>query len=205
MSKPIKILGLAGSARKDSLHKKLVKAALAVASTHADSVTWVDLKDYDIPLYDGDLETEQGQPAAALRLRALFKEHDALLIGSPEYNGFPSPLLKNTLDWLSRPLDGEERHAAFRNKPTLLLATSRGESGGVRGLQSLRQLLNNLKALLHTADYSLPNGAQAFDVHGNLVQDKDQIRLEHLVKEFVLFARTPDISTVGQVREQKAA
>jgi NAD(P)H-dependent FMN reductase len=188
MSHPIRILAFAGSARKDSINKKLARAAAAAAGDAA-SVTWVDLKDFPIPLYDGDFEEEHGQPAAALRLRALFKEHDALIIASPEYNGFPSPLLKNTLDWLSRPLDGEERHAAFKGKAVLLLASTRGESGGPRGLQNLRQLLQNLKALSYEKEYLLPKGNDAFDSDGNLKNGQDRLRLAELVREFTAHVR----------------
>ncbi|QAU34001.1 NAD(P)H-dependent oxidoreductase [Janthinobacterium sp. 17J80-10] len=185
MSNTIKILAFAGSTRTDSINKKLVAAAAEAVADPGASVTWIDLKDFVIPLYDGDIEAESGQPAAALTLRALFKSHDALLIASPEYNGFFSPLVKNTFDWLSRPLDGEERHAAFKSKPTLLLATTRGESGGGRGLQQLRQLLQNLKALPHEEVYLLPKGNDAFDENGKLKSEQDQARLSGLVNEFI--------------------
>jgi NAD(P)H-dependent FMN reductase len=185
MSQTLRILAFAGSARKDSINKKLVRAAAAAAIDASTVVTWIDLSDFSIPLYDGDLEAEQGQPAAALKLRELIKAHDALFIASPEYNGFFSPLLKNVLDWVSRPLDGEERHAAYLGKPVLLLSTTRGSSGGSRGLQHLRQLLVNLKAVPYRVEFLLPNGQDAFGAHGQLTADENQSRLYGTVRDFV--------------------
>jgi NAD(P)H-dependent FMN reductase len=192
MSKPKRILALAGSARRDSLHKKLAQRAADLVRTHGLEVQWLDLADFELPIYHGDLEAEQGQPAKALVLRALVKSHDALIIASPEYNGFFSPLLKNTLDWLSRPLPGEERHATFKDKPVLLLATARGESGGARGLQTLGQLLTNLKALPHRRSFALPNGPAAFETRDRLQSDQAQ-RLAHLVHEFIYELQHPSI------------
>lgn len=188
MSSTIKILAFAGSNRTGALNKTLSKAA-AAAFGPAASVTWIDLKDFPIPLYDGDLETEYGQPAAALALRALFRQHDALLIASPEYNGFFSPLLKNTFDWLSRPLEGEERHAAFKDKQVLLLSATRGSNAGTRGLQSLRQLLANLKAHSYETEYLLPKATEAFDEQGNFINELNQIRLKQLAGNFVSHVR----------------
>lgn len=185
MSHPIKILAFAGSTRRDALNKKLARAAAGLAEQAGAAVTFVDLGDYPIPLYDGDAEQEQGHPQHALALRALFKRHDALIVASPEYNGFFSPLLKNTFDWLSRPIEGEERHVAFKDKPVLLLAATPGESGGKRGLAQLRQLLGNLKAVGHASDYSLPKGSAAFGADGALASDEVRASLGALVREFV--------------------
>lgn len=185
MSRSIRILAFAGSARHGALNKKLSKAAAAAATKPGVTVTWIDLRDFPIPLYDGDTEIKKGQPLPALELRALFKQHDALIIGSPEYNGFFSPLIKNTFDWLSRPLDGEECHAAFKDKHVLLLAATRGESGGGRGLKQLRQLLSNLKAQSYEGEYLLPKGQEAFDEQGNFIDEENQIRLSKLTRSFV--------------------
>lgn len=188
MPTTIRILAFAGSTREASLNKKLAKNAAAAAEAAGASVTWIDLRDYPIPLYDGDWEERYGQPPAALRLRALFQKHDALLVASPEYNGFFPPLLKNTFDWLSRPYNDEERHASFKHKPVLLLAATRGESGGARGLKHLRQLLSNLKAQVHEGEYLLPKGVEAFDEHGEFTNEEDRIRLILLLRNFVVRA-----------------
>lgn len=190
MPSTIRILAFAGSTRHGALNKKLARAAAAAATRPGVRVTWIDLRDFPIPLYDGDTELQKGQPTAALELRALFKQHDALIIASPEYNGFFSPLVKNTFDWLSRPLDGEERHAAFKDKHVLLLAATRGESGGARGLKQLRQLLSNLKALSHEEQYLLPKGEEAFDDEGNFISEDNRLRLVQLAENFVDHVQT---------------
>jgi NAD(P)H-dependent FMN reductase len=185
MTTPITILAFAGSTRRDSLTKKLSKVAAAAAEAAGAHVTWIDLKDYPIPLYDGDLEAEQGPGPAVLALLELFRGHDALLVASPEYNGFFPPLVKNTLDWLSRPREGEERHAAFRNKHVLLLSAARSSNGGARGLQHLRHLFDNFKAHSHAQDYLLPAAHEAFDEQGHLADAGNQARLEEVVTQFI--------------------
>ncbi|MBB3221153.1 NADPH-dependent FMN reductase [Pseudoduganella umbonata] len=189
MTKPITILAFAGSTRRDSLTKKLSRVAAVAAEGAGAHVTWIDLKDYPIPLYDGDTEAEHGPGQAVLDLLALFRRHDALLIASPEYNGFFPPLIKNTLDWLSRPREGEERHAALRGKHVLLLSAARGSNGGARGLQQLRHLFDNFKAHSHAQDYLLPAAHEAFDEQGNLAHAADQARLEALVAQFAATVR----------------
>lgn len=196
MTRPLKILALAGSARQESLNKKLamlasetVEAAGAGEAARPVHATWVDLKNFPIPLYDGDYEEQFGLPPAVLKLRRLFETHDALLIASPEYNGFPSPLLKNALDWLSRPYHGEARHAVFRDKPVLLLAAARGDSGGQRGLAQLRVLLGNLKAACFEHEYLLPNAHAALDAHGRLHDAAAQRRLADVAAAFVSHVR----------------
>ena len=197
MTRTLNILAFAGSTRKESLNKKLAflaaETAEGAAARNAGEgsvhVTWIDLKHYPIPLYDGDYEEQFGLPPAALKLRTLFGSHDALLIASPEYNGFPSPLLKNTLDWLSRPLGKEERHAVFKDKPVLLLSAVRGEAGGHRGLKQLRLLLSNLKASSFEEEYVLPKGNDALDALGRLRDPDAQQRLEKLIAAFVAHVR----------------
>lgn len=167
MTDTARILAFAGSTRRDSSNKKLVRAAAhAIVAAHG-SVTWIDLADYPLPLYDSDLEA-QGFPAAMLRLRALLAQHDGLILASPEYNGFFPPVLKNALDWLSRPALGQDRHAVFAGLPVLLLSAVGGRSGGASGLQQLRRQLEYLKAQPHAAQFILPQAAGAFDERGRL-------------------------------------
>lgn len=104
----VKVLVFAGSARRDSLNKKLARIAARHAREAGGDATFVDLDDYPIPLYHGDLEAAEGLPANARKLREIFLAHDALLIASPENNSSVTALLKNTLDWLSRSIgDGK--------------------------------------------------------------------------------------------------
>ena len=98
-----KILAFAGSTRKDSFNKKLVKITGEAARLAGAQVTYLDLRDLPMPLYDGDLEAEQGIPQNARKLKALMLSHDGLLISAPEYNSSISGVLKNAIDWASRP------------------------------------------------------------------------------------------------------
>lgn len=189
MTTPIRILAFAGSTRRDSLTKKLSKVAATAAERAGAHVTWIDLKDYPIPLYDGDTEAEHGPSQAVLDLLALFSRHDALFVASPEYNGFFPPLVKNTLDWLSRPREGEERHAAFKGKHVLLLSAARGSHGGSRGLKQLRSLFDNFKAHSHADDYLLPAAHEAFDEQDRLADAAHQARLEQVVAQFIASVR----------------
>src|SRR5437660_769473 len=138
-----KILAFAGSAKKDSYNKKLVAIAVEGARAAGAEVTLIDLKDYPLPIMDEDLEKE-GTPANATKLKELFKAHDALLIASPEYNSSITPLLKNTIDWVSRPAPGEKPLAAYTGKVALLIAASPGGFGGLRGLVTVRSILGNI-------------------------------------------------------------
>jgi len=135
-----KLLFFAGSARKDSLNKKLAALAGELASEKGADVTIIDLKDFPMPLYDGDLEEEEGLPENAKRLKKLFIEQDGFFIASPEYNSSFSSLLKNTLDWISRPHEENEASlSAYRGKVAALGAVSPGALGGLRGLVPLRR------------------------------------------------------------------
>ncbi len=183
MSHTPQILAFAGSTRRDSNNKKLARAAAqAAVATHA-SVTWIDLRDHALPLYDTDLEAE-GLPQAVLRLRALFARHEAFIIASPEYNGFFPPVLKNALDWLSRPALGQERHAVFAGRPVLLLSAVAGRSGGTAGLAQLRQQFLHLKAAPHVRQFLLPQAAGAFDERQRLNDPARAAELADTVAEF---------------------
>ncbi|MED5525002.1 NADPH-dependent FMN reductase [Gallaecimonas pentaromativorans] len=167
MTRP-KLVFLAGSARKDSLNKKLAAYAAKVADQHGADVTLVDLADYPMPLYDGDLEATDGIPANAKALRDLFAGHDGFCIASPEYNSAFSPLLKNTIDWMSRPDGAVPGLVAFHGKTAQLLATSPGGLGGLRGLVMLRMLLGNIGVLVMPDQLAIPAGHEAFDADGSL-------------------------------------
>lgn len=171
-----KLLAFAGSARKGSVNKRLVRAAAAYASTQGAEVTVVDLRDYPMPLYDGDDETTNGLPESALKLTQLIAEHDAILIASPEYNGFPSPLLKNTVDWVSR-----VNNAAFSGKVVAITSASPGAMGGLRGLPHLRLLMSNLNALVIPQQAAIGGAFTAFDDAGNLSDEKQHAMLAKVI------------------------
>jgi NAD(P)H-dependent FMN reductase len=170
-----RILAFAGSARRDSLNKKLVRIAAQAAREAGAQVTLIDLDDYPMPVYHGDLEASEGMPANALELRKLFLEHDALLIASPENNGSVSSLLKNTIDWLSRSIgDGHGDNsglAPYRGKTAAMLAASPGAFGGVSGLSHLRPILSKLGVLVLAQQVTLPHADTAFDAEGRLASE----------------------------------
>jgi chromate reductase, NAD(P)H dehydrogenase (quinone) len=178
-----KILAFSGSIRRDSWNRKLIQAAVDAARAAGGDVTLIDLADYPLPLYNGDLEDRDGLPDNALRLKALFKEHGALLIASPEYNSSISPLLKNTLDWVSREWQGESGLVPYQNKVAAILAASPGQFGGMRMLPHLRQILNTLGVLVLPGQFSLPHADQAFDAESGAL--KSPARLHALVIELM--------------------
>ncbi len=180
-----RILAFSGSARRASFNQKLVTYAAGVAEQNGAEVTVVNLADYPMPLYNQDEEVEHGLPAAARDLKALFIEHDALLVASPEYNGLITPLLKNTLDWLSRKSGDEASMVAYRDKTAALLSTSFGRLGGLRGLVHARALLTNLGVLTMPKQAAIGGAAQAFDDEGRLVRDADIELVEDVVESLL--------------------
>ncbi|HSJ80289.1 MAG TPA: NAD(P)H-dependent oxidoreductase, partial [Thiobacillus sp.] len=150
-----KILAFSGSIRRDALNRKLIQVAVDAARAAGGDVTLIDLADYPLPLYNGDHEDRDGLPDNALRLKALFKDHDALLIASPEYNSSIPPLMKNTIDWVSREWRGESGLVPYQNKVAAIMAASPGQFGGMRMLPHLRQILNTLGVMVLPGQFSL--------------------------------------------------
>lgn len=179
---PPRILAFSGSARADSWNHKLVQVAAAGASAAGAQVTVLSFRDYPLPLFDQDLEKEQGTPENALKLKQLFLEHDGLLIASPEYNSSITPLLKNAIDWISRPADGEEPLAAYQNKVAALMATSPGGLGGLRGLVHVRSILSSIGVIVLPDQVAVPRAFEAFDDQGQMTNDRQRTQIEDLGK-----------------------
>lgn len=175
-----KILAFAGSARKDSWNKKLVNIAARGAYAAGAEVTLIDLRDFPLPLYDGDDESENGVPANALRLRELMLSHQGLLLASPEYNGSLSPLLKNVIDWTSRPVDGSLGLAPYSGKVAALLSTSPGGFGGLRGLVHVRAILGNIGVIVMPEQLAVGVAHEAFATDGSMTNPKQQAAVEEL-------------------------
>lgn len=174
MSSPIKILAFAGSDRIESFNKKLVKIAAAGAADAGAEVTLIDLLAYPMPLFNEDLEAKDGLPESVLQFKALLKSHQGLLLACPEYNGSITPLLKNAIDWASRPEPGEAPMAlsCFKGKVAALLATSPGGLGGMRGLVHVRAILEGIGVLVIPEQKAISGAYQAFDDQGNLIDEK---------------------------------
>ena len=181
----IKVLVFAGSARRDSLNKKLARLAATAAERAGANVTYIDLNDYPMPIYHGDEEAATGIPENGKKLKALFKSHQALIIASPENNSSVSSLLKNTIDWLSRADGSESGMLPFKDKTALLLAASPGPFGGVRGLGHLRDIISRLGVLTWPDMMTVGNADTAFTETGAFVDGKQQARLEKLVAGMV--------------------
>ncbi len=154
MSYTPRILVFAGSARKDSCNKKLARMAAEAVTAAGGVATYVDLADYPAPLYDGDLEAGEGSPESMRKLRQLFLEHDGLLISSPEFNSSVTPLMKNTIDWVSRE-GGKGSLTPYQGKVAGLLACSPGALGGLRGLVHLRAILGNIGVLVLPTQFAI--------------------------------------------------
>ncbi len=175
------ILVFAGSARKESLNRKLAQVAALVAGQNKEvTAEYLSLADFEMPLYNGDLEEAEGVPAAARELGRTVMESQALIIVSPEYNAsIPSPL-KNALDWVSR-LDP----SPFPGKPVLLLSASPGRLGASRALAHLRASLESMGCKVHPDSFSLPRADKAFAAEGGLSDPARAKKLEDLVATFV--------------------
>ncbi|WP_211198083.1 NADPH-dependent FMN reductase [Permianibacter fluminis] len=184
----IKVLVFAGSARRDSLNKKLARLAAEAARKAGAEVTYIDLNDYPMPVYHGDDEAASGIPDNGKKLKALFKSHQALIIASPENNSSVSSLLKNTIDWLSRPDGSESGMVPFKDKTALLMGASPGPFGGVRGLNHLRDIVSRLGVLTWPDMMTVTNADTAFDDSGAFVDGKQQTRLEKLAAAMIQLA-----------------
>ncbi|MCP3721293.1 NADPH-dependent FMN reductase [Paraburkholderia sp. CNPSo 3281] len=173
----IRILAVSGSSRRDSLNQKLLDVAVVGARIAGAEVTPIRLADYSLPLYDGDLEAEYGLPDGAHALQALVAKHDAMLIATPEYNGGYTALLKNAIDWISRPCnDGSSGVALLTGKVAALVSASPGQLGGVRSQTGMRAVLDKLGMLVIPESFALSHAHQAFDVEGKL-KDENVERL----------------------------
>lgn len=185
-----KIVFFAGSTRKESINKKLANLAANMAEAAGAEVTVIDLKDYEMPLYNGDLEMQEGIPDNAKKLKQVFIDHDGFFIASPEYNSSYSALLKNTIDWMSRAHEENETPlVAYKGKIAALGAISPGALGGLRGLVSLRMLLGNIGVTVVPSQVAIGTGFKAFDSEGKLNDEGNTSRLQATINELL---RTAD-------------
>jgi NAD(P)H-dependent FMN reductase len=180
MSASPRILAFSGSARKESLNRKFLAIAVAGAREAGGEVTLLDLNDYVLPLYHGDLEDESGLPENAKKLVALIASHDALLIASPEYNSMITPLLKNTFDWCTR-----DDVDPFPGKVAAVISASPGGFGAVRSLVMAQQLLLKLGCHVVPGQCALPNAGKAFDADGKLLDARAEKSVRALMAALV--------------------
>ena len=182
-----KILAFAGSLRRDSLNKKAVKIAVEGAKLAGAEVTYIDLKDFPVPVYDGDIEAESGLPENAIRLQQLMIEHDGFLISSPEYNSGISGALKNYIDWTSRPHGELKAGAAYGGKFASIMSASPGGLGGIRALPNVRTILASMGVHVLPEDFGLGKAHEAFNDDGSAKTEFVQNMLEKLGRNLTEF------------------
>ncbi len=184
MSQP-RLLFFAGSAREKSFNKRLAKLGAAIAEANGIAATFADLADYPMPIYNGDLEARDGVPENARKLKALMGVHTGIFIASPEYNASFSPLLKNTIDWISHTRDeGEAPMEVFKTRVFALGSASPGGMGGLRGLSQFRLVLElGIGALVLPDQFAVPRAVDAFEDSGHLKNKDSQEQFKKLIQK----------------------
>jgi NAD(P)H-dependent FMN reductase len=185
MKNATKLLFFAGSAREGSHNKRLAKLGATIAEANGIAATFADLGDYPMPVYDADLQNREGIPENAYKLEALMKVHAGVFIACPEYNASITPLLKNSIDWVSRiRTEGEEYQIAFKGRVFALGSASPGGMGGLRGLNTVRTVLElGLGALVLPDQFAVPRAADAYDEHGHLKSKDAQEQFKSVIQK----------------------
>jgi len=181
----IKILAFAGSTREASFNKQLVRIAAKAAEQAGAEVTLIDLRDFPMPLYDGDLEAESGIPEHGKRFKESLKSHHGFLIASPEYNSSITAVLKNAIDWASRPEPDEPPLVAYSDKFAALMSASPGALGGLRSLGTVRSILQNIGVHVIPNQIAISRANEAFNPDGNLKDPKQHNTVEKIAQKLV--------------------
>jgi NAD(P)H-dependent FMN reductase len=179
MSNP-KILCFSGSTRSGSINVRLLGSAVRELAELDCEVTRISLADYPLPIYDGDLEEKEGIPENAIKLAKLMSEHDGYFVTCPEYNGSLTPLMKNTIDWMTRV--SSDQATPFKNKVAAIASCSPGGMGGIAMLYHLREILVRLGSLVVSEQVAVGNGFEAFDDEDKLTDERSSMFLSASVK-----------------------
>ncbi len=186
----MKLLVFAGSTRQHSHNRKLAHVAAAMARERGAEVTHIELADFDIPIYNADLEAT-GTPPDVMRLKQILYEHPAWIICSPEYNGSYTALLKNTIDWASSPVKSDpnwvDGFKFSRGKVVGILSASNGALGGLRSQSHLVPLLLNSQCWVAPRNFALNHAADAFDSAGVLINEAHRKNVQAVIDQ-VLWA-----------------
>jgi len=180
----MKILAFAASLRKGSFNRKLITQAIEVLKEAPGvEIDHADYREFEMPIYDGDVEENSGIPKGGQELIRRIQAVDALVISTPEYNGGIPGTLKNAIDWASRtdpiPFDG---------KPLLLIGASPGGFGAVRSLWHTRVPFEVMGAFVYPEMFGLARAHQSFDEQGKFVDPKNRARLQELIQSYLAFA-----------------
>jgi chromate reductase, NAD(P)H dehydrogenase (quinone) len=182
----LKILVIPGSLRTGSLNARLAAVAAHELAQAGAEVRRVSLADFPLPIYDGDLQTRSGVPKNAVNLKRMIGSHHGVLIVTPEYNASIPPLVKNTIDWLTRVQDSQEvRGQVFRGRAFAIASASQSRLGGSRSLAALRQILTACQALVIPNQLALSFAGEAYDDMDKLKHPADIDALAALVRQLV--------------------
>jgi chromate reductase, NAD(P)H dehydrogenase (quinone) len=186
-----RILVIPGSLRQESYNVRLAALATKELMLADADVTRISLVDYPLPFYDADLTAKSGPPEHAVKLKQMVSAHHGVFIASPEYNASITPLLKNTIDWISVVRErGEPQLAAYQNRVFALGGASPGRSGAMQSLLALRQVLAvGCRALVIPEQVTIPNAADAFDEMDGLRDTRAADQLKLVVRKLVDYAR----------------
>lgn len=192
MSRPPRLLVMVGSSRQGSFNAALAGVVEQVARAAGAEVRRIDLRALQLPVFDGDIEAQSGVPARTLELVEAIHAVDGVVVVTPEYNGFPTPLFINAFDWLSRaPAQGDRPTGlqATASKPVAVLSASPGLLGGLRSLNFLRQYLQMAFAMLVVPQqFALVRASEAFDEQGGLKDPKARQSVELVVRSLLKLA-----------------
>jgi chromate reductase, NAD(P)H dehydrogenase (quinone) len=185
-----KILVIPGSLRTGSHNVRLAALVAKELALAEAEVTRISLEDYPLPLFDADLAAGSGLPQPAVALKHMLMAHHGVFITSPEYSASVTPLIKNTIDWISRVRDpGEPTYAAFRGRVFAIGSAAASGGGGVRSLMALRQILElGCGALVIPEQVTVPRAEQAFDDMDNLKDENLAAALKTMARRLVALA-----------------
>ena len=180
----LRLLAFAASLRKDSWNRKLVRLAVDAARKAGAEVDHADFHEFDMPLYDREIQDNTGIPGGAQELIRRIEAADGIMISSPEYNFSLPGTIKNAIDWVSR-----AKPMPLRGRTAFLLSASTGQVGGIRGLWQLRIPLEGLGVFVHPDMYTLPWADKQFDEQGGLKEADRAVRLEKMLESYLKVAR----------------
>ena len=182
----MKLLAFSASLRSDSLNYKLVRKIAEFIQNKGDhTVMVINLKDFELPFYDGDIEKEDGLPENAKKFKEILNHMDGLVISCPEYNGGISAVMKNFIDWVSRKGDDAQAKLAFKDKVAFIACATTSQGGGKRGLNILRMILSNVGVKVAGSQFGLATADKCFDDEGQFNDQNAKTNLDNAVGEFL--------------------
>jgi chromate reductase, NAD(P)H dehydrogenase (quinone) len=188
----MKVLVFAGSTRQNSYNRKLARVTAAMARASGTEVTHIELADFEVPMYNADLEA-QGTPPDVMKLKQIMYEHPAWIICTPEYNASYPALLKNTLDWISSPVKSDpvwnDDFRSSRGKVVGVLSASPGALGGLRSQSHLVPLLFNLHCWICPRTFALARAGDAFNPQDELIHEQQQKGVQAVIDQVLWAAR----------------